>query len=147
MTGGFPGGKPRSAEPDEPVQPDQQDRIESGTTIPVAEIPLLEPADQQQGAAETVEGSEAAIDEVFVSEKEEYSEERVKSKNGDDHERVKVENEGSGTEGVKVEGDSDDGERSEGVMRTKSIDDDLRESPAFRFITRPDLYKFAKVRV
>ena len=31
--------------------------------------------------------------------------------------------------------------------REASIDDDLRDSPAFQFITRPDLYKFAKVRV
>lgn len=142
MIGGFPGAEPRSTEPDEPVQPDQQDRIESGTTIPVAERYMLEPADQQQSAVETIESSEATTDEVFMSEKEE---EKVKSESGEGDERVKAESEGSGAKGVKTKSDGSKGESSEGVMRTKSIDDDLRESPAFKFITRPDLYKFAKV--
>lgn len=141
ITGGFPGAEPRSTEPDEPVQPDQRDRIESGTTIPVAERYMLEPADQQQSAVETIESSEATTDEVFMSEREE---EKVKSKSGEGDERVKPESEESG---VKAKSDGGKGESSEGVMRTKSIDDDLRESPAFKFITRPDLYKFAKVSV
>lgn len=144
ITGGFPGAEPRSTEPDEPVQPDQRDRIESGTTIPVAERYMLEPADQQQSAVETIESSEATTDEVFMSEKEE---EKVKSKSGEGDERVKPEIEESGAKGVKAKSDGGKGESSEGVMRTKSIDDDLRESPAFKFITRPDLYKFAKVSV
>lgn len=102
---------------------------------------MLEPADQQQSAVETIESSEATTDEVFMSEREE---EKVKSKSGEGDERVKPESEESG---VKAKSDGGKGESSEGVMRTKSIDDDLRESPAFKFITRPDLYKFAKVSV
>ena len=33
------------------------------------------------------------------------------------------------------------------LSRQDSIDEDLRQSPGFMFITRPDLYKFAKVLV
>ena len=31
------------------------------------------------------------------------------------------------------------------LARTRSVDDSVRKSPGFCFITRPDLYKFAKV--
>ena len=65
-------------------------------------------------------------------------------------EGVKVESKEVGSEGVKVEteGVSPQGVKAESsshMVRLSSIDEDLRDSPAFKFISRPDLYKFAKV--
>lgn len=109
-------------------QLDQQDRIERGETNPGAEECTLEPNVTEI----TIEVSEA-----------ESGEERVISKLEDkDNERVKVGAERSDQEGVD---DEEESEVRESVTRAASIDEDLRDSPAFKFITRPDLYKFAKV--
>ena len=80
----------------------------------------------------------------------------VKEKNG---EEGKVESdialgkegkreEGDEVKGEEVEGEGERGEGSKGsisLARVASVEPELRESPAFRFLTRPDLYKFAKV--
>lgn len=118
---------------DELGQLDQQDRIERVETNPAVEGCTLEP--EQSNVTEiTIEVSEA-----------ENGEERVKSKLEDKgNEGVKVETGRSGQEGVQVH---DEEEGGESVTRTASIDEDLRDSPAFKFITRPDLYKFAKVTI
>ena len=113
----------------------QQDGIEREEAMPAVEGCTLEP-EQSNVVSITIEVSEA-----------ESSEERVKPKLGDkDNEGVQVEVEKSGPEGVEVL-DEKEGEVAESVTRTASIDEDLRDSPAFKFITRPDLYKFAKVTI
>ena len=59
--------------------------------------------------------------------------------------------EGEREEGDEVKGEEVEGERGEGskgsisLARVASVEPELRESPAFRFLTRSDLYKFAKV--
>ena len=66
---------------------------------------------------------------------------------GDGAAEVKVDN--SVATGAEVEGVNDPSESTDGVKafaRISSVDEQLRESPGFKFITRPDLYKFAKVR-
>lgn len=56
-----------------------------------------------------------------------------------DEERVKSKLEGgTGTGQLDAEGNGF-------LARQLSVDDSVRQSPGFRFITRPDLYKFAKV--
>ena len=56
-----------------------------------------------------------------------------------DNERVKSKLEGgSGA-------DQSSGDTHSLLTRTGSVEDSVRLSPGFRFITRPDLYKFAKV--
>ena len=67
-------------------------------------------------------------------------------------EEVKTESEEISQEGVKNENEEGGGKEvkmetvEEHVLsRTRSIDEQLRDVPAFKFITRPDLYKFAKV--
>ena len=63
---------------------------------------------------------------------------------------------GSRSEEVKqVTFESEDGDEEDETVkskdghlllaRTRSVDDSVRKSPGFCFITRPDLYKFAKV--
>ena len=68
---------------------------------------------------------------------------------GDGAAEVKVETaDNSVATGAEVEGVNDPSESTDGVKafaRISSVDEQLRESPGFKFITRPDLYKFAKV--
>ena len=56
-----------------------------------------------------------------------------------DEERVKSKLEGGLSTGQL------DAEGNGFLARQLSVDDTVRQSPGFRFITRPDLYKFAKV--
>ena len=52
--------------------------------------------------------------------------------------------------GEREEGEKNDGEESTGgggpLTRISSVDPESRDFPAFKFLTRPDLYQFAKVR-
>ena len=66
--------------------------------------------------------------QVTFEETAEGEDERVKSKPED----------GEGAE------QSDKGKRRP-LVRSHSVEDSVRKTPGFKFITRPDLYKFAKV--
>lgn len=77
-------------------------------------------------------GAETTGDEEVKAETKVLGEAQTET-SGD--ERVKVESEATGMETVTLPPFS----------RVASIEDELSLSPAFKFITRPDLYKFAKV--
>ena len=127
VVGRFSSASPMVAGDDKLGQLGQQDGIEREEAVPAVEGCTLEP-EQSNVVSITIEVPEA-----------ESSEERVKSKLGD-KKGVKVEVERSGS-------DEEEGEVAKSVTRVASIDEDLQASPAFRFITRPDLYKFAKVTI
>ena len=130
VMGRFSSASPMVTEGDKLGQLGQQDGIEREEAMPAVEGCILEP-EQSNVVSITIEVPEA-----------ESSEERVKSKLGD-KKGVKVEVERSDPE-VR---DEEEGEGANSVTRVASIDEDLRDSPAFKFITRPDLYKFAKVTI
>ena len=127
VVGRFSSASPMVTGDDKLGQLGQQDGIEREEAMPAVEGYTLEP-EQSNVVSITIEVPEA-----------ESSEERVKSKLGD-KKGVKVEVERSGS-------DEEEGEVAKSVTRVASIDEDLQDSPAFRFITRPDLYKFAKVTI
>ena len=127
VVGRFSSASPMDTGDDKLGQLGQQDGSEREEAMPAVEGCTLEP-EQSNVVSITIEVPEA-----------ESSEERVKSKLGD-KKGVKVEVERSGS-------DEEEDEVAKSVTRVASIDEDLQDSPAFRFITRPDLYKFAKVTI
>ena len=127
VVGRFSSASPMVTGDDKLGQLGQQDGIEREEAMPAMEGCTLEP-EQSNVVSITIEVPEA-----------ESSEERVKSKLGD-KKGVKVEVERSGS-------DEEEGEVAKSVTRVASIDEDLQDSPAFKLITRPDLYKFAKVTI
>ncbi len=128
----------------------------------------LEPAEvptTQAGVTmETTTASGAAEHGLEAEEETGRSEDGVKVETGSGEEGVMPESpkptEEALVDEMKIEYDAEDereegdeegeGEEEEGDARTAldrvpSVDLELRDSPAFKFITRPDLYKFAKV--
>ena len=101
------------------------------------------------GGAEKEKGERQIVEEKKVAEKEQ----------GEEGERVKVEEKEQSIEGederVKSKLDSrlssgqlPTGEEEEAggfLGRSQSVEEAVRQAPGFQFITRPDLYKFAKV--
>ena len=102
------------------------------------------------------------LDRERGAEKEEgerqTAEEKRSAEMGEEGERVKVEEKESSVEGEdervksKLESRLSSGQLQEeeeeagGFLgRSQSVDESVRQAPGFQFITRPDLYKFAKV--
>ena len=104
----------------------------------------------QQTNEPIAEQQQVERDDVRVRERsglegpsEHGQDEEVRSK---DDKEAKNEEEGGGASGG---GASEDGLNGSirTLKHTESVSDEVKKSPGFKFLTRPDLYKFVKVRL
>ena len=71
--------------------------------------------------------------------------EKVKSKIPTNEERKEITSEGYGVTSIQSDVAMETENRL--ALRQSSIDEELRQCPGFKFITRSDLYKFVKVSI
>ena len=156
----FPSERPRrvkraSRSWDQPVSQDMPSVPEGERyTLEAAEIASVEGVTREI-STEEVKAEPKEVGQEGVKKENKEGEEEINQegvKNIYEGEAVKTESEEINQEGVKNEkeegGDQDvETESAEEQMRTRtrSIDEELSDLPSFKFITRPDLYKFAKV--